>query len=147
MFFHKHSERKSQFQIAHICICMNVLQSNLVIVNFFDSSNLFTIARLSPSKSRFMNHRGATVAARATKPGKTPIMAAPRRCRHRLLFFKIEVRPRSCRSYHIWRPWIQWILKTYLFEANMKKMFSNFRYAKFLSWTLLFISFLPPHVD
>ena len=33
--------------------------------------------------------------------GKTPIMAAPRRC---LLFFKIEVRPRSCRSYHTWRP-------------------------------------------
>ena len=36
-------------------------------------------------------------------PGKTPIMAAC--CRRRLLFFKIEVRPRSCRSYHIWRPW------------------------------------------
>ena len=45
--------------------------------------------------------RGATGAARAPKPGKTPIMAARRR---RLLFFKIEVRPRSCRSYHIWRP-------------------------------------------
>ena len=52
-----------------------------------------------------MNFRGATGAARAPKPGKTPIMAARRRCRHRFLFFKIEVRPRSCRSYHIWRPW------------------------------------------
>ena len=33
-------------------------------------------------------------------------MAARRRCRLRLLLFKIEVRPRSCRSYHIWRPCI-----------------------------------------
>ena len=50
--------------------------------------------------------RGATGAARAPKPGKIPIMAANRRrCRH-LLFFKIEVRPRSCRSYYIWRPWL-----------------------------------------
>ena len=48
--------------------------------------------------------RGATGAARAPKPGETPIMAARRRCRRHLLFFKIEVRPRSCRSYHIWRP-------------------------------------------
>ena len=48
--------------------------------------------------------RGATGVARAPKPGKTPIMAARRRCRRRFLFFKIEVRPRSCRSYHIWRP-------------------------------------------
>ena len=46
--------------------------------------------------------RGTTGAARTPKPGKTPIMAVRRRCR--LLFFKIEVRPRSCRSYHIWRP-------------------------------------------
>ena len=49
--------------------------------------------------------RGANGTARAPKPGKTPIMAARRGCRRRLLFFKIEVRPRSCRSYHIWRPW------------------------------------------
>ena len=49
-----------------------------------------------------IDFRGATGAARESKPGKTPIMAA----RRRLLFFKIEVRPRSCRSYHIWRPWI-----------------------------------------
>jgi len=48
----------------------------------------------------YIQSRGATGAARAPKPGKTPIMAA----RRRLLFFKIEVRPRSCRSYHIWRP-------------------------------------------
>ena len=34
----------------------------------------------------------------------TPIMEACRCCRSRLLFFKFEVRPRSCRSYHIWRP-------------------------------------------
>ena len=38
-----------------------------------------------------MSHRGA---ARAPKPGKTPIMAARRRCRRHLLFFKIKVRPR-----------------------------------------------------
>ena len=31
-------------------------------------------------------------------------MAAHRCCCRCLLFFKIEVRPRSCRSYHIWRP-------------------------------------------
>ena len=49
-----------------------------------------------------LNSRGATGAARAPKPGKTPIMAT-RHCR-RLLFYKIKVRPRSCRSYHIWRP-------------------------------------------
>ena len=48
--------------------------------------------------------RGATGAACAHKPGKTPIMAARHRCRRRLLFFKIEVRPRSCRSYNIWHP-------------------------------------------
>ena len=44
--------------------------------------------------------RGATRAARAPKPGKTPIMAA---CCC-LLFSKIKVRPRSCRSYPISRP-------------------------------------------
>ena len=38
--------------------------------------------------------------------GAPPIMAARRHCRRRLLFFKIEVRPRSCRSYHMWRPCI-----------------------------------------
>ena len=48
--------------------------------------------------------RGATGAARAPNPGKSSIMAARRRCRRRLLFFKIKVRPRSCRSYHVWRP-------------------------------------------
>ena len=41
-------------------------------------------------------------AVRGSKPGKIPIVAARHHCR--LLFFKIEVRPRSCRSYHIWRP-------------------------------------------
>ena len=44
--------------------------------------------------------RGATSTAHTSKPCKTPIMAARRR---RLLFFKIEVRSRSCWSYHIWR--------------------------------------------
>ena len=51
--------------------------------------------------------RGATGAARAPKPGKAPIMAARRRCRRRcrrrLLFFKIEVRPRPCRPYRVRR--------------------------------------------
>ena len=49
--------------------------------------------------------RGATGAARAPKPGKTPPMAPRCHCCRRFLFFKIEVRPRSCRSYHKWRPW------------------------------------------
>ena len=54
---------------------------------------------------RFLNPgRDATGAARSAKPVKSPIMAAHRCCCRRLLFFKIEVRPRSCRSYHIWRP-------------------------------------------
>jgi hypothetical protein len=44
---------------------------------------------------------GATGAARAPKPGKAPILAA--RCRRRLLFFKIEVRPRPCRPYRVRR--------------------------------------------
>ena len=44
-------------------------------------------------------------------------MAARRR---RLRFFKIEVRPRSCRSYHIWWHWFrcflqsQWSAATYM---------------------------------
>ena len=45
--------------------------------------------------------RGATGTARAPKPGKAPIMTARRRCR--LLFFKIEVRPRPCRPYRVRR--------------------------------------------
>jgi hypothetical protein len=49
--------------------------------------------------------RGATGAARAPKLDKTPNMVARRRCRRRNLFSKIKVRPRSCRSYPIWRPW------------------------------------------
>ena len=48
--------------------------------------------------------RGATGAARGPNPGKTPRMAARRSCRCRVLFFKIKVRPRPCRSYPIWRP-------------------------------------------
>ena len=43
-------------------------------------------------------------AARAPKPDKISIMADHRCCRRCLLFFKIKVRPGSCRSYHIWRP-------------------------------------------
>ena len=49
--------------------------------------------------------RGATGAARAPKPGKAPIMAARRRYRRRLLFFKIEVRPRPCWPYRVRRRW------------------------------------------
>ena len=49
-------------------------------------------------------HSGATSAAGAPKPGKAPIMTARRRCRCRLLFFKIEVRPRPCRPYRVRRP-------------------------------------------
>ena len=63
----------------------------------------FTWIVLSVHKmNKLDKFRGATSAARAPKPGETPIMAASRRC---LLFFKIEVWPRSCRSYRIWRPW------------------------------------------
>ena len=46
--------------------------------------------------------RGTTGAAGAPKLDKTTNTAARRRCRN--LFFKIKVRPRSCRSYPIWRP-------------------------------------------
>jgi hypothetical protein len=48
-------------------------------------------------------HRGATGAARAPKLDKTPNTAVRRRCRRHNLFYKIKVRPRSCRSYPIWR--------------------------------------------
>ena len=50
--------------------------------------------------------RGATGAARVPKPDKTPIMVACRPYRRLVLFFKIKVGPRSCRSYLLWRPWI-----------------------------------------
>ena len=49
--------------------------------------------------------RGATGAAGAPKPGKTPIMAARRSCRRRLLLFKIKVRPWPCRPYRVRRRW------------------------------------------
>ena len=45
--------------------------------------------------------RGATGKAHAPMPDKTPITVM----RRRFLFFKIKVRPRSCRSYPLWRPW------------------------------------------
>ena len=48
--------------------------------------------------------RGATGAVRTPKLDKTPNTAA--RCRRRVLFCKIKVRPRSCRSYPVWRPWV-----------------------------------------
>ena len=44
-----------------------------------------------------------TQGRRAPKPGKTPIMAARRCCRRRLLFFKIKVRPRPCQPYRVRR--------------------------------------------
>ena len=56
----------------------------------------------------------------APKPGKTPIMAVPRRC---LLFFKIEVRPRSCWSYNLWRPWLQCLTK----PGNLSNWFHAMR--------------------
>ena len=46
--------------------------------------------------------RGAIGAVRTSKLDKTPVKSALHRCR--LLFFKIKVRPRSCRSYPIWSP-------------------------------------------
>ena len=54
-------------------------------------------------------YRGATGAAHAPKLDKTPMKVARRRCRRRLLSFKIEVRTRSCRSYPIWHPWSTYI--------------------------------------
>ena len=51
--------------------------------------------------------RGATGAARAPNLDKTPNMAARWRCRRCFLFSKIKVRPRSCRSYPIWRPCLE----------------------------------------
>ena len=57
----------------------------------------------SLKKNQRSRIRGATGAARAPKPGKAPIMAARRRCCRRLLFFKIEVRPRPCRPYRVRR--------------------------------------------
>ena len=65
------------------------------ILTAVDYSLLFKILTIN---------RGATGAARVPKPGKTPVMAAYRHCRRRLLFFKIKVRPRSWRYYPIWRP-------------------------------------------
>ena len=59
-----------------------------------------------------MGLRGATGAASVPKPDKTPITAACRRCRCRVLFFKIKVRPRSCRSYTLWRPWPPVVLES-----------------------------------
>jgi hypothetical protein len=52
-------------------------------------------------KQTTVKERGATGAALAPKPGKTSIMAARRRCCRRLLFFKIEVRPRPCWPYRV----------------------------------------------
>ena len=53
---------------------------------------------------RPITYRGATGAARAPRLDKTTNTAARRRrCRRRPLFCKIEVRPRSCRSYRVWR--------------------------------------------
>ena len=49
--------------------------------------------------------RGANGAVRVPKQDKTPIMVPHCRCHHRLLFFKIKVRLRSCQSYPIWHPW------------------------------------------
>ena len=69
--------------------------------------------------------RGVTGAVRAPKPGKTPIMAACRHCRRRLLFFKIEGRPRSCRSYHIWRPWFNAIHHIFILHFLDSKTFKG----------------------
>jgi hypothetical protein len=60
----------------------------------------------------FTHNRGATGAARGPKPGKAPIMGARRRCRRRLIFFKIEVRPRPCRPYRVRRRCIKALMNT-----------------------------------
>ena len=74
---------------------------------WFDGRNCAAILNEKLSINFFiiihLRFRGATGAARAPKPGKAPIMAARRRCRRRLLFFKIEVRPRPCRPYRVRR--------------------------------------------
>ena len=59
--------------------------------------------------------KGATGAARAPKPGKAPIMAARCRCHCRLLFFKIEVRPRPCWPYRVRRFWT-WFVHPSIFQ-------------------------------
>ena len=47
--------------------------------------------------------QGRHRAARTSKPGKAPIMAARHPCCRLLLFFKIEVRPWPCRPYRVRR--------------------------------------------
>ena len=49
------------------------------------------------------SNAGAPPPRHARPSQKTPMMAPRRCCRHQLLFFKIKVRPGSCRSYPIWR--------------------------------------------
>ena len=54
----------------------------------------------SPKSGIPVHHRGASSAAYASEPDKTPIIAVRGRCR--LFFFKIKVRPGSCWSYPVW---------------------------------------------
>ena len=46
--------------------------------------------------------------ARVPQPDKTTLKTACRRCRRRVIFFKIKVRPRSCRSYLIHMAPLYW---------------------------------------
>ena len=57
-----------------------------------------------PLHISLMSCRGATCTECAPKPDKTPIMVVRLRGPRRILFFKIKVRPRSCRPYPLWRP-------------------------------------------
>ena len=88
--------QNSFFEMLHlangrdICLCLKRL--SVVACRWHQHSTT------DPTTTWSHNHvRGATSAVRAPKPGKTPIMAT--RCR--LLFFKIEVRPRSCPQFYI----------------------------------------------
>ena len=69
--------------------------------------------------STYIYKRGATGAVRAPKPGKSSIMAARRRCCRRLLFFKIEVRPRPCRPYRVRRHCIYKKLLPWAWNLNL----------------------------
>ena len=49
-------------------------------------------------------------------------MAAHCHCRRHILFCKIQLRPRSCRSYLLWRPCISWLC---LLETAYASLVSN----------------------
>ena len=63
--------------------------------------------------------RSATQAARASKQDKT-------RC-CRILFYKIQVRPRFCRSYPLWHPWL------------LQKLFKKYQQWKHKHWCFCYL--------